>query len=90
MIGLLIPDEKCTGPNEEYKADKKTCPPQICPSKFSVSHYACDPKEVGQPGCVCKPGFLRVGGNSTCIPKENCPGQGHREYRYFANFKKKT
>ncbi|XP_068630539.1 rh5-interacting protein-like isoform X2 [Battus philenor] len=64
-------DKKCTGPNEVYKADKKTCPPETCRS--IVARYKCDSNEVGQPGCVCKPGFLRLSLNSTCIPMEECP-----------------
>ncbi|XP_013134472.1 PREDICTED: zonadhesin-like isoform X2 [Papilio polytes] len=63
-------DKNCTGPNEVYKADKKKCPPQTCQSKLAL--YRCDPEEKGQPGCVCKPGYLRLNINSTCIPSEQC------------------
>lgn len=70
----MILDKKC-GPNEEYNPDKKSCPLETCPSKIGVIRYACNPNEVGQPGCACKPGFRRLSVNSTCIPKEQCPGQ---------------
>ncbi|CAG4958789.1 unnamed protein product [Parnassius apollo] len=64
-------DKKCTGPNEMYTPNKKKCPPEIC--RFIVSRYACDPKEQGQPGCVCKTGFLRMNLTSTCMPIKQCP-----------------
>ncbi|XP_045534222.1 fibrillin-2 [Papilio machaon] len=72
-------DKKCTGPNEEYKADKKSCPPEICRS--IVARYKCDSKDKGQPSCACKPGFLRLTLNSTCIPIKQCPElQGSPDY----------
>ncbi|KPI98048.1 Inducible metalloproteinase inhibitor protein [Papilio xuthus] len=73
------PDKKCSGPNEEYKADKKSCPPEICRS--IIARYKCDSKEKGQPSCACKPGFLRLNLNSSCIPMEQCPElQGSPDY----------
>ncbi|CAK1603936.1 unnamed protein product [Parnassius mnemosyne] len=64
-------DKKCSGPNEKYEPNKKSCPPDICES--IVAKYKCDSKEQGQPGCVCESGFLRMDLNSTCIPMDQCP-----------------
>ncbi|KPJ21531.1 Inducible metalloproteinase inhibitor protein [Papilio machaon] len=64
-------DKKCTGPNEEYKANKKSCPSEICKSLDMDDE--CNPEEEGQPGCACKEGYLRKDLNSTCIPLEQCP-----------------
>lgn len=83
-INLHISDNKCTGPNEEYKSDKKSCPPETCRS--IIARYKCDSKDKGQPGCACKEGFLRLSLNSTCIPMEQCPElKNSPDYSKFPN-----
>lgn len=63
--------ETCEGPNEEYVACKETCPPKIC---FSiVAFFDCRNPPACQPGCACKPGYLRNEINSTCVTTCECP-----------------
>ncbi|KOB67041.1 Serine protease inhibitor 28, partial [Operophtera brumata] len=62
--------QTCEGPNEEYLHCKRSCPPEECYSL--IFQFFCSYEHPCEPGCACKPGFLRLE-NSPCIPICDCP-----------------
>uniref|UniRef100_A0A2H1VNH4 SFRICE_004257 n=1 Tax=Spodoptera frugiperda TaxID=7108 RepID=A0A2H1VNH4_SPOFR len=71
-INGVKPTPICKGENEVYTDCKQTCPPEIC---FSiVAFYDCyDKPACAEKGCACKPGYLRKGTNTSCVPLCECP-----------------
>ncbi|XP_063821302.1 SCO-spondin-like [Ostrinia nubilalis] len=65
----------CSGPNEEYVLEKKSCPSELCSSM--VERRDCRNAPPPQPGCACKSGFLRVNKTSHCVPICKCPQMLH-------------
>ncbi|XP_035428978.2 zonadhesin [Spodoptera frugiperda] len=63
--------DTCTGPNERYTTEFKSCPPNTCVSL--VAKFKCDSTEQPKPGCICDSGYLRQNLTSPCIPICECP-----------------
>nr|WAP28756.1 zonadhesin-like 3 [Yponomeuta cagnagella] len=62
---------KC-GKNEVFNKCRVICPPQTCASIYTL--YNCISNQTCEPGCDCKPDYLRNGTDTDpCIPSKLCP-----------------